>query len=139
MGGSKPHLMLPMVHSTKPKPCAHFPQAFLFAYLPFPNSLLNPHLILNNFHILGTPLKNTMFLAKTCINRITSISLEEANLHIFSQGMNIFSRHHLFLRIFKGSKSMIECKVVAIAAKLMFSSFTKAITQCNKPNSSNKN
>ncbi len=55
IGGSKPHLMLPMVHSTKPKPCSHYPQAFLFAYFPFPNSLLNPHLILNNFHILGHP------------------------------------------------------------------------------------
>jgi hypothetical protein len=34
---------------------------------------------------------------------------------------------------------MIECKVVAIiVAKLMPSSFTKAITRCNKPNFSNK-
>jgi hypothetical protein len=34
---------------------------------------------------------------------------------------------------------MIECRVVAIVAKLMPLSFTKAITQCTNPNFSNKN
>jgi len=33
---------------------------------------------------------------------------------------------------------MIECKVVAIVAKLVPSSFAKAITQCNKPTSLTK-
>jgi hypothetical protein len=55
MGGSKPHLVLLMVHVNKTQALHPLPQAFLFAYLPFPNSLFNPHLILNNFHILGPP------------------------------------------------------------------------------------
>jgi hypothetical protein len=38
----------------------------------------------------------------------------------------------------KGSQLMIECKVIAIVAKLVFSSFAKVITQCNKLNFYNK-